>query len=113
MFLCSASVVGGVVSALQGYNCTVLAYGQTGAGKTYSMLGPPNVTLRAGMANGTCSFHESPPQHIGIIPRALAELFQRGKEQGDELTVACSYLEVYNDRIFDLLHPYKRHSSKR
>ncbi|XP_063887911.1 kinesin-like protein KIF18A [Scylla paramamosain] len=70
---------------LQGYNCSVFAYGATGAGKTYTMLGRP----------------ECP----GITSLTLQELYQ----QLDELKgqkrceVAVSYLEVYNETVRDLL----------
>ncbi|XP_053721433.1 kinesin-like protein KIF18A isoform X2 [Synchiropus splendidus] len=70
---------------MNGFNCTVFAYGATGAGKTHTMLGS-----------------QSEP---GVMYRTMNELFRRmddAKEE-KEFTVAFSYLEVYNEQIRDLL----------
>jgi len=83
---------------MQGYNCTVFAYGQTGTGKTYTMEGgegrdDPNTTW------------ENDPT-AGIVPRALAQLFDELRVQQEaEFSVRVSYLELYNEEIFDLLSP--------
>ncbi len=50
-----------VLSVLEGYNATILAYGQTGTGKTYTMEG--------------FKYHQNDPQR-GIIPRAMEEIFR-------------------------------------
>ncbi|XP_072455214.1 kinesin-like protein KIF22 isoform X3 [Notamacropus eugenii] len=75
---------------MNGQNASVLAYGPTGAGKTYTMLGSP----------------EQP----GIIPRALKDLLQLTREEGAEgrpwaFTVSMSYLEIYQEKVLDLLAP--------
>ena len=81
---------------MQGYNCTVFAYGQTGTGKTFTMEGGdgrevPGVTW------------ENDPT-AGIIPRALAQVFDELRVQQDaDFTVRVSFLELYNEEIFDLL----------
>uniref|UniRef100_A0A8C6Y4X8 Kinesin-like protein n=1 Tax=Naja naja TaxID=35670 RepID=A0A8C6Y4X8_NAJNA len=70
---------------LNGYNCTVLAYGATGAGKTHTMLGSP----------------EDP----GVMYLSMVELYNsidRIKEE-KHCAIAVSYLEVYNEQIRDLL----------
>ncbi|XP_060966435.1 kinesin-like protein KIN-14U [Cannabis sativa] len=72
-------------SALDGYNVSVLAYGQTGTGKTFTM-------------DGT---NEQP----GIIPRALKELFRQASLEGENLKVSMSMLEVYMGSLRDLLAP--------
>ncbi|MPC33428.1 Kinesin-like protein KIF18A [Portunus trituberculatus] len=74
-----------VDTLLQGYNCSVFAYGATGAGKTFTMLGRP----------------ECP----GITSLTLQELYQRLDElKGQKrCEVAVSYLEVYNETVRDLL----------
>nr|XP_020473154.1 kinesin-like protein KIF9 [Monopterus albus] len=75
--------------ALEGYNGTVLCFGQTGAGKTYTMTG------------STESY-----QYRGIIPRALQEVFREvDKRTEHSLSVLLSYLEIYNETLVDLLSP--------
>ncbi|KYO21938.1 kinesin-like protein KIF18A [Alligator mississippiensis] len=70
---------------LNGYNCTVLAYGATGAGKTYTMLGSP--------------------KDPGVMYLTLMELYNcMDQIKEDKLcTLAVSYFEVYNEQIHDLL----------
>uniref|UniRef100_H3B8Z8 Kinesin-like protein n=1 Tax=Latimeria chalumnae TaxID=7897 RepID=H3B8Z8_LATCH len=74
---------------LNGYNCSVFAYGATGAGKTHTMLG--------------C---EGNP---GVMYLTMMELYRRIDAIKDEkrCEVAVSYLEVYNEQIHDLLEPKK------
>lgn len=78
---------------LAGFNCTIFAYGQTGTGKTYTMSGDMTDTL------GILS------DEAGIIPRALYNLFQ--KLEGDEIesSVKCSFIELYNEELRDLISP--------
>ncbi|XP_018423743.1 PREDICTED: kinesin-like protein KIF18A [Nanorana parkeri] len=70
---------------LNGYNCTVLAYGATGAGKTHTMLG--------------CSTEP------GVMYLTMMDLYSRMDSLKDEkiCNIAVSYLEVYNEQIRDLL----------
>jgi hypothetical protein len=75
-------------AALQGYNGTVFAYGQTGSGKTHTMMGAP----------------EDP----GLIPRVIQYMFQELKRKysdadGISFKISVSYLEIYNERVVDLL----------
>ena len=81
---------------LEGYNCTVFAYGQTGTGKTYTMEG-------LGEIRGAW---ENDP-NTGIIPRALSDLFDGLRMSKDtmEYSVRVSFLELYNEEISDLLSP--------
>uniref|UniRef100_A0A8C6RU80 Kinesin-like protein n=1 Tax=Nannospalax galili TaxID=1026970 RepID=A0A8C6RU80_NANGA len=74
-------------SFLQGYNCSVFAYGATGAGKTHTMLG-----------------REGDP---GIMYLTTMELYRRLEASQEEkrFEVLISYLEVYNEQIHDLLEP--------
>ncbi|KAJ5096421.1 hypothetical protein NUU61_005777 [Penicillium alfredii] len=74
---------------LAGYNCTIFAYGQTGTGKTYTMSGDMTDTL------GILS------DDAGIIPRTLYSLFH--KLQETESMVKCSFIELYNEELRDLL----------
>ena len=80
-------------NATQGYNSCLFAYGQTGSGKTYTMMGTPS--------------------DAGIIPRLCVDLFKRARDT--ELThrysVECSYLEIYNENVKDLLNPSNLNAS--
>ncbi|CAK6435953.1 unnamed protein product [Pipistrellus nathusii] len=76
-----------VAQALDGYNGTIMCYGQTGAGKTYTMT-------------GTTENY----RHRGILPRALQQVFRMIEERPTHaITVRVSYLEIYNESLFDLL----------
>ena len=76
-----------VDSVIEGYNATIFAYGQTGAGKSFTMIG------------NTADFAQR-----GVTPRALNHLFREIETRTDsDFLVTASYLEIYNERIFDLL----------
>jgi hypothetical protein len=100
--------------------------GQTGSGKTYTMLADQSMTLADAL---------NPPSNSsshGIVPRAVHELFkaieQRRSATRDskastaataaaaaaagEAKLVLSYLEIYNDRLYYLLQPYKPGSSR-
>ena len=73
-----------IEGVINGYNATVFAYGATGAGKTYTMLGND--------------------KNLGIMPLTLKELFlQINSYQNREYNVKMWYLEIYNENIRDLL----------
>jgi kinesin family member 11 len=76
---------------LTGYNCTIFAYGQTGTGKTYTMSGDMTDTL--GLLSDAA----------GIIPRVLYTLFQKLETDELECSVKCSFIELYNEELRDLL----------
>lgn len=89
-----------VEGCVAGYNGTIFAYGQTGSGKTFTMLGP---------AEGE---EESFTHQLrGVIPRAFEYLFslvnREQEKHGEhvEFLCRCSFLEIYNEQIFDLLDP--------
>uniref|UniRef100_A0ACB8EW39 Uncharacterized protein n=1 Tax=Sphaerodactylus townsendi TaxID=933632 RepID=A0ACB8EW39_9SAUR len=76
---------------LEGQNASILAYGPTGAGKTHTMLGSPD--------------------QPGMIPRALRDLLQMTRNaSGDEwkYSISMSYLEIYQEKVLDLLQPSLR-----
>ncbi|CAD8061158.1 unnamed protein product [Paramecium sonneborni] len=82
-----------ILRCFDGYNSTVLAYGQTGSGKTYTM--------------GTSSvdqFRDS--SEYGIIPRVIQFIFEEIEKRKQELdiNITCSYVELYNEQIIDLLN---------
>ena len=72
-----------VDSAMRGFNGTLLTYGQTGTGKTFTFNSDD-----------------------GQIPRMVNYLFQRiGRDQRYEYTIKCSGIQIYNERVYDLLRP--------
>ncbi|XP_068136147.1 kinesin-like protein KIF13B isoform X2 [Hyperolius riggenbachi] len=75
-------------NAFEGYNACIFAYGQTGSGKSYTMMGTAD--------------------QPGLIPRLCSTLFERTqKETTEELSfkVEVSYMEIYNEKVRDLLDP--------
>ena len=76
-----------IKSSVQGYNGTIFAYGQTGSGKTFTISGAPsNFAYR------------------GIIPRSISRLFNEISTKPEyEFNIQVSYLEIYNEIMFDLL----------
>jgi len=84
-----------VEQILEGYNGTVFAYGQTGAGKTYTMEGRHD-------DSGNYTWENDPT--AGIIPRALHHIFTKLEtEKPEDYSVRASYVELYNEQVFDLL----------
>ncbi|XP_062112736.1 kinesin-like protein KIN-5C [Humulus lupulus] len=86
-----------VHEVLEGFNCTIFAYGQTGTGKTYTMEGECK-RAKSG-PNG-----ELPPE-AGVIPRAVKQIFDTLESQNAEYSVKVTFLELYNEEITDLLAP--------
>ena len=82
-------------ACFKGYNGTILAYGQTGSGKTYTMLGDPTSEDLAGLTPRVV--HQL---YIRIENERVAAL-ERGKVF--RCTVSCSMVEIYNEKVFDLL----------
>ncbi|KAF3164131.1 kinesin motor protein cin8 [Orbilia oligospora] len=75
---------------LAGYNCTIFAYGQTGTGKTYTMTGDMK------------PYFDTYSDGAGIIPRALHNLFKLLDGESEPM-VKCSFIELYNEELRDLL----------
>ena len=112
--------IGVVDNAFNGYNVCVFAYGQTGSGKTYTMMGSEGGTgdIGGGLVNEsdegsggtdnpildeTCD-----PSDRGLIPRICSSLFKRmavegNKMEGTTYRTEVSYLEIYNEKVKDLL----------
>ncbi|KAG6430447.1 hypothetical protein SASPL_108514 [Salvia splendens] len=82
-----------VAEVLEGFNCTVFAYGQTGTGKTYTMEG--------GMRNKGGEL----PIEAGIIPRAVRQIFDTLEAQNADYSMKVTFSELYNEEITDLLAP--------
>jgi hypothetical protein len=98
-----------VQSVLQGYNATVLAYGQTGTGKTYTMEGDTAFIASAAPAGACPALHEVflDATAVGATPRAVCEIFaelaRRQREGGARAVVTVSYVQIYNEALSDLL----------
>ncbi|CAM9316912.1 unnamed protein product, partial [Scytosiphon promiscuus] len=95
---------------LDGYNCSVLAYGQTGSGKTFTMEGglvdPTTAPAESSDASTGDSTSACEVEKIGIIPRAVHTIFREGCGGGTRrYWVYVSHMEIYNERLFDLLAP--------
>jgi hypothetical protein len=74
--------------ALKGFSVTVFAFGQTGAGKTYTITGK-NLALKY--------------TDLGLVPRSLGYIFTNLSR--DVVRIQASYLEIYNEHVLDLLNP--------
>ena len=88
-----------VLSTLTGYNASIIAYGQTGTGKTYTMEG----------------VHDDEKRR-GIIPRSIEEIFSSIHSTASpqlRFLVRASYLQIYNENICDLLKPERNNLSIR
>ncbi|XP_055622670.1 centromere-associated protein E isoform X2 [Toxorhynchites rutilus septentrionalis] len=73
-----------VESALNGFNGTIFAYGQTSSGKTYTMMGDE--------------------QELGVVTLTARELFKKIENSRDrQFLIRVGYIEIYNEKIFDLL----------
>ncbi|KAF9680860.1 hypothetical protein SADUNF_Sadunf06G0165500 [Salix dunnii] len=91
------AVVPIVNEVLEGFNCTIFAYGQTGTGKTYTMEGECKRSKSG--PNGEL------PSEAGVIPRAVQQIFDTLESQNAEYSVKVTFLELYNEEITDLLAP--------
>ncbi|PLW52409.1 hypothetical protein PCASD_00047 [Puccinia coronata f. sp. avenae] len=116
-----------LTEVLQGYNCTIFAYGQTGTGKTYTMTGDlsiptattimPTTKPDSDLASPLSQNYDSTPLVIptslrkftneaGIIPRVLHSLFNMledcSEEEKVEFGVKVSFVELYNEELRDL-----------
>jgi len=92
-FFYDESCFGVIEGTLEGFNSTIFAYGQTGCGKSFTMQGPDTTAddLR------------------GVIPNSFGHIFQFVKASKDiEFLIRCSYLELYNEEIRDLLSPNQK-----
>ncbi|KAF8310995.1 kinesin-domain-containing protein [Clavulina sp. PMI_390] len=76
----------------EGYNATLCAYGQTGAGKTYTMHGELDVKESGGLSS-----------HAGVVPRVITRIFRRLEKDYNDFSVCISYMELYNEELRDLL----------
>jgi hypothetical protein len=82
-----------VAGCFEGYNATVLAYGPTGSGKTFTM--------------GSSAAGLGAAGQLGVIPRVIQQLYAGiAARQGEAMfVVKAQFLEIHNEEVRDLLHP--------
>lgn len=82
-----------VQEVMDGFNCTIFAYGQTGTGKTYTMEGGPRESDDGRKLSA----------QAGVIPRSIKQVFDTIESNNIDSTVKVSFLELYNEELTDLL----------
>ncbi len=91
-------------NCIDGFNSTCFAYGQTGSGKTYTMFGDDTA------GDDIYSSGRVPPS-AGLIPRVVHEIFAHVKRNRKKCTAVVSFMQIYNEQIYDLLRDPRRGSS--
>ena len=116
-----------IKESLNGINGTVFAYGPTGSGKTFTMMGQKSSLASVeDMSQGKRSlarlerllheeidlaqaFKSNFEQGDGLIMMGIRDIFRQiNLDSERKFSLSCSYLEIYNDNIYDLLHPLER-----
>ena len=113
----------------KGINCAIMAYGQTGTGKTYTMFGGDwsfnednynydNITKNKNEneKNDLLQNHiviDKKSEYNGIVPNLIMELYnifnsksnneEKNNENNDNIIITCNYIQIYNEKIYDLL----------
>ncbi|KAK1748240.1 kinesin family protein [Skeletonema marinoi] len=100
---------------LEGFNCALISYGQTGSGKTHTMMGGNSsdgttTTTTTGKKKSSSNTTSINDEKSGMIHRLIKDIFQQMKESPPsiEYIVRCSFVEIYLEKILDLLNPANR-----
>ena len=121
-----------LLSIQKGINCTIMAYGQTGTGKTYTMFGGDwslneennnydiskikneNENEKDELLKNQIVIDKN-SEYNGIVPNLIMELYNifnnksnneekdKNNENKDNIIITCSYIQIYNEKIYDLL----------
>lgn len=103
MYSCAARET--VSQFTKGYNGTIFTYGESGSGKTHTMLGPESVidTIKKGEQNVA----EDIQKQYGIIPRAIFDFFaymnNQIDQEGSKFKVQMNYFEIYMESLNNLI----------
>jgi hypothetical protein len=94
-----------ITRVIQGYNTTVFAYGQTSSGKTFTMEGYEYVKMGEGKAPKLVVRGE---ERHGLVQRSIAEVYRQvtecNKDKLVQTSVTCSFIQIYSEKIYDLLN---------
>ena len=105
---------------MEGYNCALIAYGQTGSGKTYTMMGsgrdhhvlPTTSTKKSSPSKKStnAATTTSEDDKSGMIHLLINELFTliNTSQPTTEYIIRCSFVEIYLEKVLDLLNPTNR-----
>ena len=111
--------------ALKGYNCTIFAYGQTGSGKTYTILGKnitenigsndTDIIMKENNSKDDCFEYDKNDEKIGLVSRIIYYLFNNSSDKNtdNKFCFKISFMELYNEKIIDLLNSNNKNYSNR
>ena len=94
---------------LEGNNCSIMGYGNTGSGKTHTMFGehwPFLITkyIECKLSNSPSAWTSTIEHKAGLILRMAEEIFARlPTELFSKVSISVKYYQIYNERIYDLL----------
>ncbi|CCE64853.1 hypothetical protein TPHA_0J00300 [Tetrapisispora phaffii CBS 4417] len=81
-------------SFFDGYNVSIMSYGSRFSGKNYTLYGEYSELQNANNAES---------ENLGVVPRVLSRLFKDLESNGNDHIIKCSFVEIYNDELRDLL----------
>ena len=97
-----------IISFTEGFNATILAFGQSGSGKTHTILGQKIESVLSNPPTEDSEYFEI-EDHLaeagdqGVIIRSLRDIFRETKRIPGHVSLYCSFLEIYNEKTYDLL----------
>ena len=106
-------IPGLISKVVDGFHATVFAYGQTGSGKTFTMEGyeyqAPAKMNNPDQRGGKVNIVPQDNFNNGLSVRAIKEAFRQVEEasKAKHITISCSFLQIYSEKVFDLLNTSK------